>query len=110
MICQLKDDQMRKEEFRIWLVQQNRGSHQTSDILSRASRVEKSLSLYYEKSVNLDEEYIKDKCESVLATLSTENVSSMPEIKNLPRKGEGLCTLKAEVKYYIKFSDSTQSA
>ncbi|MEC1771939.1 hypothetical protein [Schinkia azotoformans] len=101
---------MRETEFFDWLINvDGRDIRQTRDNVSRARRVENSLSMYLKRSVNLDDEYSKDKCSSILEMLSFEYSPRIPEAINLPRNKNGLSSLRTAIKKYIKFCGSTRT-
>lgn len=95
---------MRDNEFAAWLLNvDGRDKRQTSDNVSRARRVEEALSDYLGSDINLDGEYQKDKCASILEMLSFDYASKIPVHINLPRDKNGLSSLKTAINKYIKF-------
>jgi len=95
---------MRDIEFSNWLIDvDGRDKRQTSDNISRARRVEKALSEYLRLEINLDAEYQKDKCTSVIEMLSMDYASKIPTTINLPKDKNGLSSLRTSINKYIRF-------
>lgn len=95
---------MRDVEFSNWLIDvDGRDKRQASDNVSRARRVEEALSEYMRSEINLDREYRKDKCASVLEMLSMDYASKIPTTINLPKDKKGLSSLRTAINKYIKF-------
>lgn len=95
---------MRDYEFANWLTNiDGRDKRQTSDNVSRARRIEEALTEYLRSGINLDAEYQKDKCTSVLEMLSTDYASKIPASINLPKDKNGLSSLRTAINKYIKF-------
>lgn len=95
---------MDENGFENWLVMvDERDMRQTSDNISRAKRVENAISDYLKREVRLEDEYIKDKCASILEMISYEYSSSIPASINLPKDKNGLSSLRTAINKYIKF-------
>lgn len=98
---------MREDDFSNWLINvDGRDIRQMRDNVSRANRVENALSGYSKQIVNLDQEYYKDKCGSILEMLSFEYSTKIPSTINLPKDESGLSSLRTAVNKYIKFCRS----
>ena len=100
---------MRENAFYDWLLSvDGRDIRQTRDNVSRARRVENSLTEYLQKPVRLEEEYNQDRCASILENLSIESAVKIPVTINLPKDKNGLSSLRTAVNKYIKFCDETK--
>lgn len=100
---------MKDIEFANWLMDvDGRDKRQTSDNISRARRVEEAFTEYLGTDLNLDTEYRKDRCNSVLDMLSFEYASEIPGTVNLPKDKNGLSSLRTAINKYIKFSSNAK--
>lgn len=101
---------MREDDFSNWLINvDGRDIRQMRDNVSRANRVENALSVYLKETINLDQEYYKDICASILEKLSFEYSTKIPSTINLPKDKNGLSSLRTAVSKYIKFCRSYNS-
>ncbi|MDR3053947.1 MAG: hypothetical protein LBU53_00870 [Zoogloeaceae bacterium] len=88
---------MKDELFRKWLESVDRRPiAQVRDNIARVRRIEQ------EMRNNLDIEYGKDCCVSVIEDLNVDNTHLLNQTR-LPRKMEGLSSLKTAVRKYVKF-------
>lgn len=95
---------MRNEEFQKWLIEvKGKDSHQACDNASRIRRVEKGFSAIRQREVDLDDECIKDHCESLIDDLCIAKRKEMPKTVNLPNNTEGLSQLRSSVRNYVAF-------
>ncbi|WP_366923867.1 hypothetical protein MFMK1_000783 [Metallumcola ferriviriculae] len=98
---------MRNDAFSDWLVYvDGRDKRQTSDNLSRVRRVEEALTEHLKRTINLDDEYNKDRCNLILETISFECSEKIVETVNLPKDKNGLSSLRTAVNKYVKFCDT----
>ncbi len=92
---------MRELDFYNWLINKNTPKKLCSDCVSRLKRFEHSLS-----DCDLDEEYKKDKCKSVLNLFkksgNNEEMASR-HIGNLPIGKYYIATYKFALKEYVNF-------
>ncbi|MDR0856719.1 MAG: hypothetical protein LBM78_04860 [Clostridiales bacterium] len=91
---------MQKTEFETWLKKFGGivDPDQISDNTSRVNRVEKAL------DVDVDDEFLADRCATVLKELDVKNRVSMREKLALPNDANGLSSLKTAINKYIRFS------
>lgn len=95
---------MRDIEFSNWLIDvDGRDKRQARDNVSRTRRVEEALSEYLGSEINLDAEYKKNKCASVIEMLSMDYASKIPTTINLPKDKNGLSSLRTAINKYIRF-------
>lgn len=100
---------MRESAFIDWLeIVDGRDVRQTRDNVSRAKRVEHALTEYLQRSVRLEDEFIQDRCASILENLSIESAGIIPVTINLPKDKNGLSSLRTAVNKYIRFCDETK--
>lgn len=103
---------MRENEFREWM--SNLGTMQVrpiGDAVSRCRRVVRSL------NIDLDEEYAKDRCISLLKVLDYTTEDARNGLPADPRFGfepganikNGMASLRAAVNKYIEFCDTTRT-
>lgn len=94
---------MNEIDFIVWLKSNSISNKLCSDYISRLKRIEHSI-----KDCDLDEEYMRDKCRSLLALFS--NTGRNPEMEkvligNLPIGKYSLSTFSYAIRKYIAFKD-----
>ena len=90
---------MQDTAFSNWLEQiDGRPLPQLRDNIARVRRVEKGM------SVNIDSEYLNNRCESILEFLDIGN-PALYSNPDLPKDKAGLSSLKTAIRKYVSFKD-----
>lgn len=89
---------MKDNLFETWLkTVDGRPGRQASDNLSRVRRVERA-------GCDIDAEYEKDHCASILNSLYPDTITRLNRLE-LPADSDGLSSLRTAVKKYVRFRE-----
>ncbi len=104
MIFKIEVFHLKENDFHEWLLNiDKRDIKQARDCVSRARRIERAASEYFQIEIDLDDEYMKDNCETIFGILSADKVKRADKSINLPMNDKGLTSLKSTLKKYVRF-------